>query len=177
MFPGVGCLMKRIIFFACIFSLFIFSYSQAQDQSAQVTKDQKEIYAVVKDGQGETVEGFLHLNSDEVTVRSKDNEEKSIPVKYIKSITLEKVQEVFPGKETIKSPNYSVRLQNSQDIYKVDKKYTFSLNTKLGVVTKSIDPEELNNIFSKDAHSTTGPNDRESFIQDKSIVFSLELKF
>jgi hypothetical protein len=177
MSPEVGCLMKRIIFFLCIFSLFIFSYSQAQDQSAQVTKDQKRIYAVVKDGRGEMVEGFLSLNSDEVNVRSKDNEEKSIPVKYIKSITLEKVQEVFPGKETINSPKYSVHLQNSQDIYKVDKKYTFSLNTKLGLITKSIDPEELNNIFSKDAHSAAGPIDGGSFIQDKSIVFSLDLKF
>ncbi len=59
------------------------------------------------------------------------------------------------------------------------KKYTFSLNTNLGVVTKSIDPETINSVLSRDASAVPGNGDDKdkSFIQDKSIIFSLEFKF
>jgi hypothetical protein len=68
-------------------------------------------------------------------------------------------------------------MENSQEIYTLRKKYTFSLNTNVGVVTKSIDPETINNILSKDASQATRTDRDKPFIQDKSIIFSLEFKF
>lgn len=169
--------MKRLLLLTAIFLVFLFSLAQAQDQTSPGVEDQKKVLALVKDAQGETLEGYLHLNSNELIVRSKENKEEAIPVKYIKSITLEKQPEILPGEQLIKPPAYSVRLQNSQDIYTLDKKYTFSLTTDVGIVTKSINPEELKNITSKDGQLANGPNDWKSLIQDKSIIFSLEFKF
>jgi len=57
------------------------------------------------------------------------------------------------------------------------KKYTFSLNTNLGMVTRTIDPDQVNRSFSKDPSSGPGPGDGKSFIQDQGVVFSLEFKF
>ena len=96
------------------------------------------IYAVVKDAQGDKQEGFLRFDTDEITVRSQDNEEKKVPVKYLKSITLEKSKSEFPGEDQKRGVKYNVRVENSQEFFTLDKKYTFSLNTSLGLTTKSL---------------------------------------
>lgn len=116
----------------------------AQSQPSLLAEDQKGFYAIVRDGQGEAVEGFLRLNSDELTVQTK---EEVILLGYIKSITLEKVKSAIPGDDFKKEAAYSVRVENSQEIYALRKKYSFSLNTNVGVVTRTIDPEMVNNFF------------------------------
>lgn len=140
-------------------------------------EEKKGIYAIVKDGQGETVEGYLRLSTDELAVRSKENQEKTVPVKYIKSITLEKTKDEAPGEDPKREATYTIRLENSQEIYTLHKKYTFSLNTNLGLVTKTIDPDKINSLFSKDASQSAKIDDGKPFFQDKSIIFSLEFKF
>jgi len=152
----------------------------AQNQTLSLPEEKEErkgIYAITRDTQGEAVEGFLRLSSDELTVRTKEGQEKLIPVKYIKSITLEKIKSEVPGEDLRKDVAYSVRLENSQEIYTLKKKYSFSLNTNVGLVTKTIDPETVNNLFSREiSRSFKHENDR-PFIQEKSIVFSLEFNF
>ncbi|HYB19682.1 MAG TPA: hypothetical protein VEH09_02080 [Thermodesulfobacteriota bacterium] len=168
-------------FFFLIFIFFLsYSPSLGQTEGKEEKKDQPNILAIVKDDQGDTLEGYLRSHSEEVTVSSKDNQEKIIPSKYIKSITLEKVKEQGPATMDPKlESRYSVRLENSQEIYTLRKKYTFSLNTNLGVVTKSIDPEMISSILTKDAsQSQAAKMDKDKpLIQDKSVVFSLEFKF
>jgi len=110
-------------------------------------------------------------------VKTKENNEKTIPVKYIKSIALEKTPDPVPGGDPKRGATYSVRLENSQEIYTLNKKYTFSLNTNLGMVTRTIDPEQVNKLFSKEPSTGTSLNDGKSFIQDQSVIFSLEFKF
>jgi len=166
--------MKRIIIIFTFVFLLLPSAALAQSQA---DPEKPGIYAVVKDAKGETVEGFLRLGSDELTVQTKQNQVKTIPVKYIKSIALEKAPDPVPGGDPKRGITYSVRLENSQEIYTLRKKYTFSLNTNLGVVTKTIDPDQVNRLFSKDPSSGPGPGDGKSFIQDQSVVFSLEFKF
>lgn len=167
---------RKFFFFPLILLL---SCSMALGQ----TQDQKEkpnIFAVVRDGQGETWEGYLRVQPEDITVSSEDNQEKTIPSKYVKSISLEKIKEVGPASVDPKQEvKYSVRLENSQEIYTLRKKYTFSLNTNMGVVTKTIDPEMINSLISKDASQAQGlkADKDKPFIQDKSIVFSLEFKF
>ena len=70
-------------------------------------------------------------------------------------------------------------MENDQEIYTLRKKYTFSLNTNVGVVTRSIDPEMINSIVSKDLFSAPKQKsaDDKSLIVDRSIIFSLEFKF
>ncbi len=147
----------------------------ASAQSPAPPAEGSGIYAIVKDSQGETVEGYLRL-SDEITVQSKDNQEKTVPAKYIKSITLEKINGEAPGDET-KKAGYKVQLENSQELYTLKNKYSFSLNTNLGLVTKTLDPDRVNTLLSKDAPQAAKMDELKSFIQDKSIVFSLEFKF
>ena len=166
--------MKRVII---VFILGFLLLSSAALAQSQAEPEKPGIYAVVKDTKGETVEGFLRLGSDELTVKTKENEEKTIPVKYIKSIALEKTPDPVPGGDPKRGATYSVHLENSQEIYTLNKKYTFSLNTNLGMVTKTIDPDQVNKLFSKDSLSASGPADSKSFIQDQSVIFSLELKF
>ena len=166
--------MKRVMIIFTLGFLLFSSFALAQSQA---TPEKSGIYAVVKDAKGETVEGFLRLGSDELTVQTKENQEKTIPVKYIKSIALEKSPDPVPGGDPKRGVTYSVRLENSQEIYTLRKKYTFSLNTNLGMVTKTIDPDQVNRLFSKDPSSGPGPGDGKSFIQDQSVVFSLEFKF
>jgi hypothetical protein len=98
-------------------------------------------------------------------------------VKYIKSITLEKIKSEVPGEDSKKQATYNVRLENSQEIYTLKKKYSFSLNTNLGLVTRIIDPEMVNNIFNKETSPSGKTETEKPFIQDKSVVFSLEFKF
>lgn len=166
--------MKRVII---VFILGFLLLSSAALAQSQAEPEKPGIYAVVKDTKGETVEGFLRLGSDELTVKTKENQEKTIPVKYIKSIALEKTPDPVPGGDPKRGATYSVHLENSQEIYTLNKKYTFSLNTNLGMVTKTIDPDQVNKLFSKDSLSASGPADSKSFIQDQSVIFSLELKF
>jgi hypothetical protein len=136
-----------------------------------------DVLAVIKDGKGEVLEGHLRFRPEEVTVSTRDNQEKAIPSKYLKSITLEKVKEETPGKDPRLEARYSVRVENSQEIYTLKKKYTFSLNTNVGMVTKTIDPEAINNILFKETSQTAKLDKDKPFIQDKSVVFSLEFKF
>ena len=160
--------------------IFFLSYSLALGQT-EAPKEKSNIFAVVKDGQGDILEGYLRSQPEEVTLSSKDNQEKIIPSKYIKSINLETIKNEGPaGVDPKQQAKYSVRLENSQEIYTLRKKYTFSLNTNVGVVTKTIDPEMINNLLSKDssqAQTAMKPDRDKPFIQDKSIVFSLEFKF
>jgi hypothetical protein len=136
-----------------------------------------DVMAMIKDGKGEVLEGYLRFRSEEVTVSTKDNQEKAIPAKYIKSITLEKVKEETPGKDPRLEVRYSLRVENSQEIYTLKKKYTFSLNTNLGMVTKTIDPEVINNYLFKETSQTGKLEKEEPLIQDKSIVLSVEFKY
>ena len=165
--------------FSFLILMFFLSCSLALGQTDE-QNEQPNIFAIVKDEQGDTLEGYLRSQPEEVTVSSKDSQEKTIPSKYIKSITLEKIKEGGPATLDPKlESRYSVRVENSQEIYTLRKKYTFSLNTNLGVVTKSIDPEMINSIISKDASQAqaTRTDKDKPLIQDKSIVFSLEFKF
>ena len=172
--------MKRFVFISILLlalvSLVAWGQEPGQGQPVQTAADKKDILVVVKDAEGGQVEGYLRLNSDEVTVRTQEGQEKKIPVKYIKSITLQKVQREVPGDETKRDPIYSVHVENSQEIYTLQKKYTFSLNTDLGLVTKTIDPDRVS-LFTKDSGVAPKPDDGKPFVQDKSIVFSLEFKF
>ena len=166
--------MKRTIIIFTLGFLLFSSFALAQ---IQATPAKSGIYAVVTDASGETVEGLLPLGPDELTVLTKGDEEKTVPLKYIKSITLEKAPDPVPGGDPKRGATYSVRLENSQEIYTLRKKYTFSLNTNLGMVTKTIDPDQVNRLFSKDPSSGSGPGDGKSFVQDQSVIFSLEFKF
>lgn len=157
--------------------LAFFLFSSVALAQGQGVEDRQDIYAIVKDGQGETMEGYLRLGTDELAVRSKDNQEKTIPVKYIKSITLEKTKDEAPGEDPKREATYTIHLENSQEIYTLHKKYTFSLNTNLGLVTKTIDPDKINSLFSKDGPQSAKIDDGKPFIQDKSVIFSLEFKF
>src|SRR4030043_1731169 len=111
MFPGVDLLMKRLMLIWSVFIALLPSLSQAEPQTAPPGEEKKGIYAVVKDGQGEAVEGLLRFSSDELVVRSKDNQEKSIPLKYIKSITLQKTKGEIPGEELKNEAPYPARLE------------------------------------------------------------------
>jgi hypothetical protein len=162
-----GNLAVKLNAFSLAFVLFgLSTFAMAQ---TQILQEREGIYVIVRDIQGEKVEGYLRLYPEEVLVTTQDNKEKSIPLKYIESIKLEKVQGSIagadqPGSETY----YSVRLQNSQEIYRLRNKYTFSLNASIGVVTKTIDPETIQDLFRKE-----GP----SVIRDKGALFTLEFKF
>jgi hypothetical protein len=141
----------------------------------EASEEKTYIFAIVKDEEGETLEGYLRFQPQEITVTSRDDKEKAIPSKYIKSITLERIKEEGPGTDPKQEAKYSVKVENSQEIYTLKKKYTFSLNTSVGIVTKTIDPEMINSILYKD--SSPGAKFDKDFVQDKSVVFSLELKF
>lgn len=80
-----------------------------------------DVLAVIRDEKGEILEGYLRFRPEEVTVSTKDDQEKAIPSKYIKSITLEKVKEESPGKDPRLEARYSVRVENSQEIYTLKK--------------------------------------------------------
>ncbi len=140
-------MMKRSFSLLTLWAMLASFFLLAQSQPSLLAEDQKGFYAIVRDGQGEAVEGFLRLNSDELTVQTKEEQEEVILLGYIKSITLEKVKSAIPGEDFKKEAAYSVRVENSQEIYALRKKYSFSLNTNVGVVTRTIDPEMVNNFF------------------------------
>jgi hypothetical protein len=165
----------KLFLLAVILCLF---HSTVLGQTGEA-KETPNLLAVMQDAEGGTWEGYLRSAPKEIAVSSQDHQEKTIPFQYIKSITLEKIKAEGPLADPKQEARYSVRLQNSQEIYTLREKYTFSLNTRIGVVTRTIDPDMIHDLFSKDASETqTMKSDRdEPFIQDKSIVFSLELKF
>ncbi len=177
---GASILMKRFVFISILLLALVspvaWGQEPGQGQPVQTAADKKDIFVVVKDDEGGEVKGYLRLNSEEVTVRTREGQEKSIPVKYIKSITLEKLKREVPGDEAKRDPAYSVHVENSQEIYTLQKKYTFSLNTDVGLVTKTIDPDRVS-LFTKDSGVAPKPDDGRPFVQDKSVVFSLEFKF
>ncbi len=175
MLPGIDVLKTRISGFVLLFFCLV-SVSLAQDQIDPPREDNRGIYAIVRDAQGERWEGFLRFDAEEIAVRSPDNQEKKVPVKYIKAITLEKVKNEFAADDQKSGVQYTVRVENSQEIFTLDKKYTFSLNTNLGLTTKSLDPDLVNKVISKEFQGTR-LDDGRSLIQDKSIIFSLEVKF
>jgi hypothetical protein len=156
--------------------LFLLASSMALAQAPE-EKEKPDLFAMIRDGQGATLEGILRLQPDEITVSTKDNKEKQIPSKYIKSIILEKVMKDKPWVDPKQEGLYSVKVENSQEIYTLKKKYTFSLNTNVGVITRTIDPETINNYLSKETSPAVKSEKDKSLLQDKSVVFSLEFKF
>jgi hypothetical protein len=164
---GGNFLVRSKFFFLAL--LFVLAPAMALAQT-QALKEER-IYAVVKDDQGERIEGYLHFHPEELAVPTKDNQEKSISQKIIQSIKLEKIHGGIPGAELPGEESYYfVRVQNSQDLFTLNRKYVFTLNTSLGLMTKTLDPEASNR------SSGRSPAEH-SFIRDESVVFSLEFKF
>ena len=154
----------KLFFLIWIFVL-LSAVAVAQTQAQQ---EKESIYVIVKDADGEKVEGYLRLYPEEITVATKDNREKSIPLKNVESIKQGKIQGSIPGAELpATEAYYSVRLQNSQEIFTLRNQYTFSLNTSIGVVTETIDPGMVQDLFREDS----------SAFRNKSAVFSLEFRF
>jgi hypothetical protein len=140
----------------------------------QGNQEKDGIYAVVEDVQGEKLEGYLRFSPEELLVSTNDNQEKLVPLNKIEFIKLEKITGGVPGGSEVGSEGYySVKLQNSQELFTLSKKYTFSLNTSLGLVTETVDPESVKNLLQKDPKSQGD----KPFIRDKSVIFSLEFKF
>jgi hypothetical protein len=147
--------------------------SQAQ---SPLLLEKESVYVVVKDMQGQSLEGYLLLPK-EVTVSTEDNKEKTIPMSIIESIKVEKKQGGLPAVENLgKESYYSVRLQNSQEILRLEEKYTLSLNTSVGVVTKNLDPDAVKH-SSQSSSLANKPESNESLIRDQSVILSLEVKF
>ncbi|HSR14018.1 MAG TPA: hypothetical protein VLS90_21400, partial [Thermodesulfobacteriota bacterium] len=143
--------LKKAFFLTLILNVLILPFAAAQEKES-AEKDPPGILAVVRDDTGSILEGILQYRPDEIVVTSRENKEESIPSKLIKAITLEKVKTEGPvSLDPNQDHRYSVRVRNSQEIYTLKKKYTVSLSTSLGVVTKSIDPEVINNILSKES--------------------------
>ncbi len=168
--------MNRKLVLFTVLSIFFCSVALAQDE---LPKEGFNILAIVKDSQNALLEGYVRDRPDDATVSSKDNREKKVPSRFIKSITLEKntdlgMARLDPGRDV----RYSVRLENDQEIYTLRKKYTFSLNTNVGVVTRIIDPEMIHAIVSKELTTAKQKSaDDKSLIVDQSVIFSLEFKF
>jgi hypothetical protein len=144
----------------------------------QFLQEKESIHVVVKDIKGERLEGYLQLYPNEITVSTKDDQEKSIPLKIIESIKVEKIQGGIPGANHPGAESYySVRVQNSQEIFTLKKKVTFSLNTSAGVVTKTLDPESGQAFSRKDSSSLPTSQNDQPLIRGEGIALSLEIKF
>jgi hypothetical protein len=145
---------------------------------AQFLQEKESIYAVVKDTRGERLEGYLGLYPNEITVSTKDGQEKSIPLKIVESIKVEKIQGGIPGADQLGGESYySVRVQNSQEIFTLKKKVTFSLNTSAGVVTKTLDPGMGQGFSRKDSSSLLKSQSNQPLIRGEGVALSLEIKF
>ena len=167
--------MKFKFLFLILMLIFVPSIVLAQHQDKQ---DKEDIYVVVEDAQGKKLEGYLRFSPEELLVSTKDNQEKSVPLKNIEFIKLEKITGRVPGGDQAGSEEYySVKLQNNQELFTLRKKYTFSLSTSLGLVTQTVDPERVGNLFQKDSASAPKSQGDKPFVRDKSVVFSLEFKF
>ncbi len=157
--------------------LFLFSPAVLLAQ-AQLLQEKKGIYAIVKDMNGERLEGYLRLYPSEITVSTKDDQEKWIPLKIIESIKVEKIQGGIPGANQPGAESYySVRVQNNQEIFTLRKKVTFSLNTSAGVITKTLDPEMGQGSFRKDSSSLLKSQSEQPLIRGEGVALSLEIKF
>ena len=144
----------------------------------QFLQEKESIHVVVKDVKGERLEGYLQLYPNEITVSTKDDQEKSIPLKIIESIKVEKIQGGIPGADQPGVESYySVRVQNSQEIFTLKKKVTFSLNTSAGVVTKTLDPELSQGFSRKDSSSLSTSQSEQPLIRGQGVALSLEIKF
>jgi len=167
--------VKFRFLFLILMLIFAPGITLAQPQDKQ---EKEGIYVVVKDVQGEKLEGYLRFAPEELLVSTKDNQEKSVPLKNIEFIKLEKITGGVPGGGQGGSEGYySVELQNSQELFTLRKKYTFSLSTSLGLVTQTVDPERVGNLFQKDSVPAPKSQGDKPFVRDKSVVFSLEFKF
>jgi hypothetical protein len=132
----------------------------------------------VKDVKGERLEGYLRFYPNEITVSTKDDQEKTIPLRLIESIKVEKIQGGIPGANHPGAESYySVRVQNSQEIFTLKKKVTFSLNTSAGVMTKTLDPELGQGFFRKDSSSISASQNEQPWIRGEGVALSLEIKF
>jgi hypothetical protein len=141
-------------------------------------KEEEDIYVVIEDAKGERLEGYLRFSPEELLVSTKDKQEKSVPLKNIEIIKLEKITGGVPGGELEGSEGYySVKLQNSQELFTLQRKYTFSLKTSLGLVTQTVDPAGVGNLFQKDSASPSTPQVDKPFVRDRNVVFRLEFKF
>jgi hypothetical protein len=168
MFAGGHLLMRSKFFFLGLVFLLVPAIALAQ---TQVPDEKEAIYAVIREAQGERIEGYLHFHPEKLPVSTKHNQEASIPQKIIQSLKLEKVFRRISGVEWPGGESYySVRFQKNQDLFTLSKKYAFTLNTSLGLMTKTLDPEMSNR---SSGRSSAG----NSFIRDESVAFSLELKF
>ena len=168
-------MVRYKLIFLIIVSLFAPGTIPAQPPLLQ---EKENIYVAVKDIEGNRLEGYLQNYPQEVTVSTRDDKEKSIPLSMIESIKVEKVQEGLPGADKLGGDShYSVRLQNSQEIFTLQKKYSFSLNTSVGVVTKNIDPEAIKYSLQKDQTASSKPGGNQPFIRDQEVILSLEIKF
>jgi len=171
----VGSFVKIKFLFLILLLIFACCVALAQPQDKQEKRD---IYVVVEDTKGERLEGYLRFSPEELLVSTKDEQEKSIPLKKIEFIKLEKISGGVPGGDQGGSEAYySVKLQNSQELFTLRKKYTFSLNTSLGLVTQTVDPETIGNLFKKESASVPKSQGDKPFVRDKSVIFSLEFKF
>jgi hypothetical protein len=68
-------------------------------------------------------------------------------------------------------------VQNSQEIFTLKKKVTFSLNTSAGVVTKTLDPEMGQGFSRKDSSSLLKSQSDQPLIRGEGVALSLEIKF
>ena len=145
---------------------------------SQPSQEKESFHAIVQDMKGERLEGELRFYPNEIIVSTKDGQEKSIPLKIIESIKVEKVQGGIPGADQLGEESYYfVRLQNSQEIFTLKKKVTFSLNTSLGVVTRTLDPETGQGSPRKDSSSISKSQSEQSLIRGEGVALSLEIKF
>ena len=160
------------------FVFFLLLIPGLRSGEAQTFQEREDLWVVVKDLQGNRLEGYLRLDTNELTVSTKDNQEKSVPLKLIESIKLEKIRSGIPGAgESGEKSYYSIRMQNSQEIFTLKKKYTFNLNTSFGFVTKTVDPDMLQNFSPTPSSPAAKPQREQPFVRDKSLVLSLEIKF
>lgn len=158
-----------------LFVLFLFAPTLLLAQSESL-QEKAGFRAIVKDIKGEKLEGDLRLHSDEIIVSTKDGQEKSLPLKIIESIKVEKIQGGIPGADQPGGGSYySVRIQNSQEIFTLKKKVTFSLNTSAGVLTKTLDPEMGS--LRKDSPSASRSQSESSLVRGEGVALSLEIKF
>jgi hypothetical protein len=161
--------------FSLVLIWFLFQ-SFALGQAAQ--EETPTISALLRDLKEETLEKDLPLDMGEIPFSTQENEEKTAPSKYLQSLILEKKKDESATDPT-QEARYSLRLENSQKIYTLRRRYTLSLNTSLGLVTRAIDPGIVYHLFSRNdspAQTLKSGND-ESLIQDRNIFFSLQFTF
>ena len=165
--------------FKFIFLVLVFLLSPAiLLAQSSLLQEKENSYVMVKDIEGNRFEGYLQLYPQEITVSTEDHKEKSIPLSIIESIKVEKIQAGLPEVEKLgRESYYSVRLQNGQEILTLENKYTISLNTSVGVVTKNLDREAVKRSLQKDSTLANKTESDQPFIRDQSVILSLDVKF